>query len=24
VLPALYKWFQGHHGEGLTEEIKRP
>ena len=24
VLPALYKWFQGHHGESLTEEIKRP
>lgn len=21
VLPALYKWFQGHHGESLAEEI---
>lgn len=21
VIPALYKWFQGHHGESLTEEL---
>ena len=21
LLPALYKWFRGHHGESLQEEL---
>ena len=23
VVPALYKWFQGHHGESFQEELKQ-